>query len=71
MLAKVREKFSFSIVSENLLPDDIVKMGFNLEKSMEQAVQAAFLTHGKDAKVAIIPYGFSTLPTLPYVTDHL
>jgi nickel-dependent lactate racemase len=60
-LAWVRDKFNFVAVAENgnLYPEDIVAMGLGLEKSLDSAMQAAFSKHGKDAKVAVIPYGFS------------
>lgn len=63
-LARVREKFNFVIVSENLQPEDIVTMGFNLDRSVENAVRQAFSKHGENAKIAILPYGYSTLPCL-------
>ena len=63
-LARVREKYNFVAVSENLGPQDIVTMGLGLDKSVSHAMERAFSKHGKDAKVVVIPYGFSTLPSL-------
>lgn len=62
-LARVREKFHFVIVSEKLHSKDMIAMGFNLERSMKDAIRAALLRHGEKSRIAIIPYGFSTLPS--------
>jgi nickel-dependent lactate racemase len=63
-LARVRDQFNFVIVSEVLKPEDIVTMGLGLERSVDKALQAALSRHGKNAKVAVIPYGYCTSPSL-------
>jgi len=63
-IAKMRKRFDIAIVSEGLNPDEIKTMKCQYFVSVEDAVYSAIRKNKRDLKIAVLPYGISTLPII-------
>ncbi len=63
-LAKVRERARVSLVSGGIPPHEARALGFTPFASVEEALDAAFLRHGRDARLNVLTHSPDTLPIL-------
>lgn len=62
--ARIRDKRNIIVVSKNLTEDDMTRTGFKHAATLEKAVQMALERHGENSKIAVIPYGFTSVPVV-------
>ena len=60
--ARIRDERNVIVVSKHVTEDEMVQTGFKHASTIEEALEKAFARHGKEAKIAIVPYGFSSVP---------
>jgi len=59
-VARLRERYHISLVSDGMSQDEIELMGFDRCESVEAAISAAFSRRGPQEKIGVIPYGGHT-----------
>ena len=62
--ARIRDQRNVIVVSENLTEEEMIQSGFKHAPTIERALEMALARHGQNAQVAVIPYGFSSVPML-------
>jgi nickel-dependent lactate racemase len=62
--AKIRQRAKISLVSHGISDVQARALGFTPFASLEDAIQAAFIRHGADASLTVLPYAPETLPLL-------
>ncbi len=62
--ARIRNERNVIVVSSHVTREEMIQTGFDHASSIEQALEKAFQRHGNEAKMAIVPYGFSSVPLL-------
>ena len=60
--SKIRQFATVCIVSDGIDEETAKKLGFIHYKSVDDALEAAFLRHGRDAKVTVLPVAGDILP---------
>lgn len=60
-LADIRRFYDVLVISEGITDDDVLQAGFVPASTIDEALGKVFSKHGKDAKIAFVPYGFQTL----------
>ena len=63
-LARIRDRRNVIVVSENLTEEEMIQTGFKHAPTIEKALDMAFARHGQNTQMAVIPYGFSSVPML-------
>ena len=61
ILARILDKHRVIVVSDLVKPELVTGMQMELAKSFDEALQRAYQTQGKDARVAVIPNGLSVI----------
>jgi len=61
ILARILDKHRVIVVSDLVKPELVTGMHMELAKSFDEALQRAYQTQGKDARVAVIPNGLSVI----------
>jgi lactate racemase len=62
--AKTRQRASVSLVSEGIQAQEVRALGFTPYESLVDALEAAFLVHGPQARVTVLTHAPDTLPIL-------
>lgn len=62
--AQVKERETVCIVSDGIKTEDAKKLGFVPYASVQEALEAAFARHGKDAKVTVLTHAPDMLPII-------
>jgi nickel-dependent lactate racemase len=62
--ARIREQRNVIVVSNSLTEDEMIQTGFTHAPTIEEALEKAFARHGQETQLAVIPYGFSSVPRL-------
>jgi nickel-dependent lactate racemase len=63
--SKARQHADVSLVSDGIPVEDARALGFAPHGSLDEALEAAFRRHGKDASVVVLTHAPETLPLLP------
>lgn len=62
--ARIRDERNVIIVSKGVTEEEMIQTGFKHASTIEEALEKAWARHGKDTKVAVIPYGTTSVPML-------
>jgi nickel-dependent lactate racemase len=62
MINEVNETAQVIMISDGMSDDTTSRLGFQRLSTLEQAVEKAFKTHGKDAKVSVLRHGSELVP---------